>query len=56
MVVQVNNKDRTIVKADVDTGAVTPFWFANNCVEGQLTDGSRFRCFTEKFIWAKFMA
>lgn len=56
MVVQVNNKDRTIVKADVDIGAMTPVWFANNVVEGKLTDGSTFRCWTEKFIWAAFMA
>lgn len=56
MVVQVRNKDRTITKDEVDLGAMTPVWFANNCVEGKLTDGSTFRAWTEKFIWAAFMA
>ncbi len=56
MIVQVRNKDRLITKADVDVEAMTPINFAATVIEGLLTTGERFRCWTTNSQWAAFMA
>ncbi len=56
MIVRVHNKDRLITKSDVDVGTLTPFNFAANVIEGVLTTGERFGCWTTNSQWAAFMA